>query len=82
MVSSIEDKLKTEETRDFIVTAKQIEEILMFIDTAENFSEEIGYYTNKKYKDRLKESRDRVYTSIVDTLYSTPCSIVVEEAKF
>jgi len=69
MIDSIEEKIKGEEQGTFTITSDNIETILMLIDTAENFSEEIGYYTNKKWKDNLKERRDQVYNAIVEVLY-------------
>ena len=68
MIESIIDKLK-EEKGTFTISSDKIEDILELIDTAENLSEEIGYYSNKKWKDNLKQKRDQVYDAIVEIIH-------------
>jgi hypothetical protein len=69
MFDAIIDKAKPKKISTYIITSSHIEDILMLIDTAENFSEEIGYYSNKRWKDNLKERRDQVYNEIIEILY-------------
>ena len=70
MKDHIVDKVRKNEKGFFILTAADIEDIIMYVDMVELYSEEVGYYTNNKYKNITRERRDCVYNAIVELLYS------------
>lgn len=76
MFDSITDKLKVDGIeKEYLLSSEDIDFIIHLIDSAENFSEEIGYHTRKSYKDNLKVGRNNIYNAIIEKLYQRPFSL-------